>query len=132
MRICKLEMTQLIFENFLHSFSLISQLFSSHDVFKTQLSIIILVVYCLFTMKVSVLLFLMLFCFINCDDPLPCRFNDGSFGKCVDIKNCRSLYGLYRQGTVRVKDLPICDPVKRLVCCPRISSKSKNDFYLGF
>lgn len=76
-------------------------------------------------MKVSIFLFLLLLCFVSSDDPLPCRFNDGSFGKCVDIKICKTLYGLYRQGTVRVKDLPICDSVKRLVCCPRISAKSK-------
>ncbi|XP_070509420.1 trypsin-1-like isoform X2 [Chironomus tepperi] len=79
-------------------------------------------------MKVSCLLLLMLFCFANSDDPLPCRFNDGSFGKCVDIKNCKSLYGLYRQGTVRVRDLPICDPVRRLICCPRISSKKCKEY----
>ncbi|KAL7042188.1 hypothetical protein ACKWTF_001055 [Chironomus riparius] len=79
-------------------------------------------------MKVLILSFFLLFCIAKCDDSLPCRFNDGSFGKCVEIKNCRSLFRLYRLGTIRVKDLPICDPVKRLVCCPRISSKKCKEY----
>jgi hypothetical protein len=75
-------------------------------------------------MKVLILPLLLLFYFVKSDDPIPCRFSDGTFGKCVDIRVCKSLYGLFRLGTVRVKDLPICDPVKRLVCCPRVSTKS--------
>ncbi|KAL7042185.1 hypothetical protein ACKWTF_001054 [Chironomus riparius] len=95
---------------------------------KHKLVLINSVVYCLFKMRVLILSFLMLFGFTNCDDSIPCRFSDGSFGKCVDIKNCESLYGLFRQGTIRIKDLPICDQIRRLVCCPRISAKKCKEY----
>lgn len=118
-------------DHFFHTLSLLfHNSFDSHNISKSQhLLRDYSVVYCLFIMKVSIFSLFLLFCCASSDDPLPCRFSDGTFGKCVDIKNCKSLYGLFRQGTVRIKDLPICDSVKRLVCCPRIGSKSENLTY---
>ncbi|XP_070509424.1 venom protease-like [Chironomus tepperi] len=79
-------------------------------------------------MKVSIFILSLLFCFVKCDDSLPCRFSDGSFGKCVEIRNCKSLLTQYRNGTLKAKDMPICDSVRRLVCCPRISTKKCREY----
>ncbi|KAL7042197.1 hypothetical protein ACKWTF_001058 [Chironomus riparius] len=74
-------------------------------------------------MKASIFSFLLLFCSAKSDYTIPCLFKDGSFGKCVDIASCSELLIPFRQGTLKREDIPICDPVRRLVCCSRISAK---------
>lgn len=79
-------------------------------------------------MKVSIFSLLLLFRLISSEDSLPCRFKDGSFGKCVEIRNCKEYLEPLQKGNITVEDIPICDSVRRLVCCPRISAKSKKNF----
>lgn len=76
-------------------------------------------------MKVSSFSFLLLFCLVSSEDSLPCLFKDGSFGKCVEIRNCKEYLEPLQQGKIKVEKIPICDSIRRLVCCPRISAKSK-------